>query len=70
MPDGKEISEARVELPVFIEIAGWAMTLSDFAGMLLLIVLLVIVIVILLHEYAVWRRKRIAKVLVPTKPGA
>ena len=67
---GAEVTEAKIELPVFLEVAGWAMTLSDFVGLLLLIVLLVIVIVILLHEYAVWRRKRLAKVLVPTKPGA
>jgi len=67
---GGEVSEVVVELPVFIEIAGWSMDMSAFIGMLLLIVLLIIVLFILLHEYSVWRRRKIAAAVVPVKPTA
>jgi len=67
---GKQVAEVVVELPIFIEIAGWSMDMSAFIGMLLLIVLLIIVLFILLHEYSVWRRRKIAAALAPAKPTA
>ena len=67
---GGQVTEVVVELPVFIEIAGWSMDMSAFIGMLLLIVLLIIVLFILLHEYSVWRRRKIAAAVVPVKPSA
>jgi pilus assembly protein TadC len=49
-------------------IAGWEMSFSEFIGLLLLIAVLTIVLFIIAHEYAVWRRRRLARAIVPAKP--
>ncbi len=64
---GKEAT-VELKLDIFMTIAGWEVSISEFTGLLLLIIILIIVLFILAHEYSVWRRKRIAKALVPAKP--
>jgi len=64
---GGEVTEIEISLPVFAEIAGWAMSPAEFAGLVVLLVALAIVIVVGLYEYAVWRRRRIAAALIPVK---
>jgi hypothetical protein len=41
------------------------MSSSEFLGLLLLFILLVLVLFIVAHEYAAWRRRRLAKVIAP-----
>lgn len=62
--DGKE-TVTELKLDVFLTIAGWEMSSSEFLGLLLLFILLVLVIFIVAHEYAAWRRRRLAKVIAP-----
>ncbi|MEM1509382.1 MAG: carboxypeptidase-like regulatory domain-containing protein [Thermofilaceae archaeon] len=64
---GGQTAEATLRVDVFMTVAGWEMSFAEFAGLLLLIAVLVIVLFILAHEYAVWRRRRIAKAIVPAK---
>ncbi len=65
---GGQTTETTLRADVFMTVAGWEMSFSEFAGLLLLIAVLVIVLFILAHEYAVWRRRRIARAIVPAKP--
>ena len=66
---GPAVSEApALKLDIFMTIAGWEMSFGDFVGLILLVVVLVIVLFIIAHEYAVWRRRRIARAIVPAKP--
>jgi hypothetical protein len=64
--DGKEIPK-ELRLDIFLTIAGWEMSSSEFLGLVLLLVLLVLVIFIIAHEYAVYRRRRLAKVIAPAE---
>jgi len=43
------------------------MSSSEFLGLVLLLVLLVLVLFIIAHEYAVYRRRRLAKVIAPAE---
>ncbi|MEM0023357.1 carboxypeptidase-like regulatory domain-containing protein [Thermofilum sp.] len=65
---GGELVEKTLQVDVFMTLAGWEMSLSQFVGLLLIIVVLVIVLFIIAHEYAVWRRRRLARAIVPAKP--
>ncbi|RLF00303.1 MAG: hypothetical protein DRJ63_02910 [Thermoprotei archaeon] len=65
---GKELTEVPVQIDVFIQLAGWPMTLPEFFGFILLIVFIIIALFLIMHEYSVWRKKRLAKALVkPSK---
>lgn len=66
---GGEVAEAEIRVDVFMTIAGWEISTGEFAGLLLLIALMVIVLFIIAHEYAAWRRRRIARAVVPAKPA-
>ncbi|MCS7104653.1 MAG: carboxypeptidase-like regulatory domain-containing protein [Thermofilaceae archaeon] len=65
---GGQTAEATVKVDVFMSLAGWEMSFSEFIGLLLLIAILALVLFIIAHEYAVWRRRRIARAIVPAKP--
>ncbi|MEM4669344.1 MAG: carboxypeptidase-like regulatory domain-containing protein [Thermofilum sp.] len=62
--DGKE-TITELKLDIFLTIAGWEMSSGEFLGLLLLLILLVLVIFIVAHEYAAWRRRRLARVIAP-----
>jgi hypothetical protein len=64
--DGKE-TVTELKLDIFLTIAGWEMSSSEFLGLVLLLVLLVLVLFIIAHEYAVYRRRRLAKVIAPAE---
>lgn len=64
-----EVTEKTFQLDIFIQLAGWPMTLPEFFGFILLIVFIIIALFLLMHEYSVWRRKRLAKALVQAKPA-
>ncbi len=64
---GGKTSMAELKLDIFISIAGWEMSSSEFLGMLLLFIILVIVLFIIAHEYSAWRKRRLAKVIAPAK---
>ncbi|MEM2299503.1 MAG: carboxypeptidase-like regulatory domain-containing protein, partial [Thermofilaceae archaeon] len=63
-----QTAEATLKVDVFMTLAGWEMSFSEFVGLLLLIALLAIVLFIIAHEYAVWRRRRLARAIVPARP--
>ncbi len=65
---GGQVAETTLKVDIFMTIAGWDMSFSEFVGLLLLIALLAIVLFIIAHEYAVWRRRRLARAIVPAKP--
>jgi len=65
---GGQTAEQTLKVDVFMTIAGWEMSFSEFIGLLLLIAVLTIVLFIIAHEYAVWRRRRLARAIVPAKP--
>ncbi|MEM1929882.1 MAG: carboxypeptidase-like regulatory domain-containing protein [Thermofilaceae archaeon] len=65
---GGQIAETTLKVDVFMTLAGWEMSFSEFVGLLLLIALLAIVLFIIAHEYAVWRRRRLARAIVPARP--
>ncbi|MHB9303195.1 carboxypeptidase-like regulatory domain-containing protein [Thermofilum pendens] len=67
--DGKE-TVTELKLDIFLTIAGWEMSSSEFLGLILLVVLLVLVLFIIAHEYAVYRRRRLAKVIAPAETQA
>ncbi|MEM1632003.1 MAG: carboxypeptidase-like regulatory domain-containing protein, partial [Thermofilum sp.] len=62
--DGKE-TITELKLDIFLTIAGWEMSSGEFLGLLLLLILLILVIFIVAHEYAAWRRRRLARVIAP-----
>ena len=64
--DGK-ITTTELKLDIFITIAGWELSSSEFLGLLLLTFILIIILFIIAHEYSAWRRRRLAKVITPTK---
>jgi hypothetical protein len=64
--DGKE-AVTELKLDIFLTIAGWEMSSNEFLGLILLLVLLVLVLFIIAHEYAVYRRRRLAKVIAPAE---
>ena len=64
------VTTTKTTLDIFIEIAGWSMSSMEFTGIIAFIILLVVVLFLLFHEYSVWRRKRLAAAIVPSKPGA
>ncbi|GEM_PF-716886 len=64
---GGKTATAELKLDIFISIAGWEMSSSEFLGMLLLFIILVIVLFIIAHEYSAWRKRRLAKVIAPAK---
>jgi len=64
-----KVTEKTFQLDIFIQLAGWPMTLPEFFGFILLIVFIIIALFLLMHEYSVWRRKRLAKALVQAKPA-
>ncbi len=57
-------SFARFDLDVFLEILGVGMTLSQTVLLILAIMILVIAIAIILHEYHVYRRKKLPQLFV------
>ncbi|MCD6562435.1 MAG: carboxypeptidase regulatory-like domain-containing protein [Thermoproteales archaeon] len=65
--NGGATSEVTIKLDVFMTIAGWELSTGEFAGLLLLVALMVIVLFIIAHEYAAWRRRRLARAVVPAK---
>jgi hypothetical protein len=65
---GGQTAEQTLRVDIFMTIAGWEMSFSEFIGLLLLIAVLTIVLFIVGHEYAVWRRRRLARAIVPAKP--
>ncbi|PLJ76795.1 MAG: hypothetical protein B7L53_09780 [Thermofilum sp. NZ13] len=65
---GKEAT-AELKLDIFLTIAGWEMSSSEFLGLILLLILLVLVIFIIAHEYSIYRRRRLAKVIAPAEAG-
>ncbi|MEZ0346040.1 MAG: carboxypeptidase-like regulatory domain-containing protein, partial [Infirmifilum sp.] len=65
---GKE-TVTELKLDIFLTIAGWEMSSSEFLGLILLLILLVLVIFIIAHEYSLYRRRRLAKVIAPAEGG-
>jgi len=59
---GMKSSKVTLQLDIFISIAGWSLTLPEFIGLIALIVLIVVALFLVMHEYSVWRRKKLAKV--------
>ncbi|RLE92940.1 MAG: hypothetical protein DRJ46_00240 [Thermoprotei archaeon] len=54
----------KLTLDVFVEIMGVPMSASELALWIVLSIILVLVIAFIIHEYIVWRRKRIAAAVV------
>ncbi|UNQ72797.1 carboxypeptidase-like regulatory domain-containing protein [Infirmifilum sp. NZ] len=66
---GGQSATAELKLDIFLTIAGWEMSSSEFLGLILLLILLVLVIFIIAHEYSIYRRRRLAKVIAPAEAG-
>ena len=56
---------------VFIEVLGQAMTFATFILWIIVIIIVVLVLAVVIHEYHVWRRKRLPQLFgAPRVPGA
>jgi hypothetical protein len=56
---------------VFIEVLGQAMTFATFVLWIIVIIIVVLVLAVVVHEYHVWRRKRLPQLFgAPRVPGA
>lgn len=64
-----ERKEIIAQYDVFVSMANMDLALPDFIGMFLLIVLSIIVLFILLHEYTIWRRRKIIAKVIPLSPS-
>ncbi|MCX8205385.1 MAG: carboxypeptidase-like regulatory domain-containing protein, partial [Candidatus Nezhaarchaeota archaeon] len=62
---GVEFS-ATVTLDVWLELFGYAMSAGEFALSIVLLIIVAFIIAFIVHEYVVWRRKRIAVAVVKT----
>ena len=62
---GGEVSEVELRLDIFMSVAGWDVSMSEFLGLIVLIIIIVIVLFIIAHEYSTWRTKRLMKVVKP-----
>jgi len=61
----------KVANSVFLEIFGQAMTFATFVLWIIVIVIVVLVLAVVVHEYHVWRRKRLPQLFgAPRVPGA
>jgi len=61
----------RMANSVFIELFGQAMTFATFVLWIIVVVIVVLVLAIVIHEYHVWRRKRLPQLFgAPRIPGA
>ena len=62
--------EVVVELStdVFIELFGVAMTFSQFILWIVVAIIIILVLAIIIHEYHVWRRKRMPQLFGATRP--
>jgi pilus assembly protein TadC len=52
-----------VQLDVFAEIGGVALSSSEVMGLIALAALIPLILFVIAYEYAQWRRKRILKVV-------
>ena len=66
---GSEVSIVKITLDVFIVIDGWALSFTEFIGLIALAIVIIILIYIILYEYSIWRRKRLVAALIPAKKG-
>ncbi|RLF22358.1 MAG: hypothetical protein DRM97_05745, partial [Thermoprotei archaeon] len=62
-------TEVRVSLPVYYVFFGRPLTATEFWGMIAAIIIIVILIVIGLHEYSLWRKRRLVRP-APAAPGS
>jgi len=60
----KFVFDATVTLDVYIELFGYAMSAGEFALSIVLGIIVVFIVAFIVHEYIVWRRKRIAAAVV------
>jgi hypothetical protein len=60
----KFVFDATVTLDVWIELFGYAMSAGEFALSIVLGIIVVFIVAFIVHEYIVWRRKRIAAAVV------
>jgi hypothetical protein len=60
----KFVFDATVPLDVYIELFGYAMSAGEFALSIVLGIIVVFIVAFIVHEYIVWRRKRIAAAVV------
>ena len=60
---GGSISSQTLKVDIFMSIAGWEMSFSEFIGLLLLIAIIEIIVTIAIHEYVTWKRKRARSML-------
>ena len=65
---GSRITELTLKIDIFMTIAGWEMSFSEFVGLLLLIAVLTLLLFIASYEYTVWRRRRLARAIASTRP--
>ena len=64
------LSELELSVPVYMVIAGYPLSYGEFVGIIAGIIIAVIVITIALHEYSIWRRRRIARAVAPARAPA
>ena len=67
---GEVTPPAKITLDIFVTIAGWTMSFSEFTGLVVLIIIIIIVLFIGFYHYSEWRRKKLLPAIVPAKPGA
>jgi len=69
--DSAAPTPTKIATNVFVEIFGQAMTFATFVLWIIVIVIVVLVLAIVIHEYHVWRRKRLPQLFgAPRVPGA
>ncbi|MCD6510854.1 MAG: carboxypeptidase regulatory-like domain-containing protein [Thermoprotei archaeon] len=68
--EGGALSELSLSVPVYMVLAGYPLSYGEFVGIIAGIIIAVIVITIALHEYSIWRRRRIARAVAPARAPA
>ena len=65
--EGGKVNKTSITLDIMITLLGIALSSYEVALIVIGIILLIIAIYIAFYEYHLWRRRRLIKVLVPTK---
>ena len=53
-----------VGFDVFIVLAGWQLSTTEFIGLIVLTAIIIVMIIVISYEYMAWRRRRLVKTFV------
>lgn len=64
---GGTIDTIKVKLNVYVILAGIALSLVEFIGLIITVVLVIVIIYIIIYEYMLWRKRKLVKAIISAK---